>query len=107
MTETATPQPTFLERLGAETIDVIVPLAVAEETYVLAFVDGEIAAGETNVGAAIVKALSAKIPIVGKTIGDEIVSELSGIEHAAEGAVKDGYDRAIALLKAKAVAWGG
>lgn len=99
--------PSFLEKLGAEAIDVIVPIAVAEETYVLAFVDGEIAAGSTDLGASIVKALSAKIPLVGKTIGSEIAAELTGLDASAEGAVKAGYDKAIALLKAKAVAWGG
>lgn len=102
-----TATPSFLEKLGAEAIDIVVPLAEAQEQHVLDFVDGELAAGEANVGQAIVKALSAKIPLVGKTIGSEIEAELATLVPTAEGAAKAGFDKAIALLKAKAVAWGG
>jgi hypothetical protein len=99
--------PSFLEKLGAEAIDAVIPLAQAEEAYVLAFVDGEIASGESNLGQAIVKALSAKIPLVGKTIGDEIEAELAAEVPTVEGAVKAAFDKAIALLQSKAKAWGG
>lgn len=110
MTTEATPAaagPSFLEKLGAAALDYAIPIAKSEETYILAFVDGEIAAGSTSGGTALVKALTSKIPIIGGVIAADIESELGPLDTTVDGWVKSGYDQLIALLQAKAKSWGG
>jgi hypothetical protein len=106
-TEPTAATPSFLEKLGAEVLDLEIPKAQAEEAYVLAFVDGEVAAGATAGAGLFVKALAAKIPVFGGVLGSELTSSLPMIDTTVDGWIKKAYDDLIALAQAKAKAWGG
>ena len=107
MTTEATPEPTFLEKVGGEALDLVVTYAEANETNLLALADGELKAGATSAEAAVSAALKKDVPLFGGTISAEVDADMAKLEPVGEADLKAAYDKLVAAIKAKAATLGG
>jgi hypothetical protein len=107
MTTPATPQPSVLEKIGGELLDVLIVEATAEESYIVGYIDALLSKGETSLAAALTAAISSKIPIVGSTIASALSTALAGLVPTAEGAAQSAFTAGLAALKNLATSLGG
>lgn len=96
-TATATAEQ-IAKHLAGEALQFGIAYATTNEAEFLADIDANLKTGEHTLSSATVATFKSKIPILGATIGSALGTELDSLEPVAEGAVKIGYDKALAYL---------
>lgn len=99
MTTSATPSSNPEKAIASELVGAVIELAQAGESEILDVADTAIKNGETNLDKAILAGFKAKVPLVGNSLGEAIVTSIAGLDATAEGAVKTGFDAGIVALQ--------
>ena len=74
----------------------------ANESTIVAFIDKELEAGETEIVNAAAGAIKAHVPLIGGTIAGSLSAVGTDFDHTIEGAAKVYFDKLVADVQAKA-----